>query len=98
MTMTIGGHGYDFDPALAVESAAVTRCARELDDAGLDALEKASLFGNVTALFAIKSGLGEAQFMLLCKKLYRITSHEMAVVELCGGAGLGALPAARGNG
>lgn len=78
---SFGSHGV-FDSALAVETEPVVTAARALDALGLDALQKASLFGNVTALFAMKSGLTRAKYLRLCRMLWAETAVQMAVIEV----------------
>lgn len=71
--MSQGVPGGIFDGSLEVETKPVLTAARELDALGLDALQKASLFGNVTALFAMKGGLDRDRYLRLCSELWELT-------------------------
>lgn len=77
---TFGSYGA-LDTALAVESEPMVIAARELDALGLDAMQKASLFGNVTALFAMKSGLTRAKYLKLMSLLWEETAVQMALMD-----------------
>jgi hypothetical protein len=77
---TFGSYG-ETDAALAVESEPVVVAARQLDELGLDALQKASLFGNVTAMFAMKSGLSRAKYLKLMSLLWEATQTQMALID-----------------
>lgn len=69
------------DAALEVETEPLVRAARELDALGLDAQQKASLFGNVTALFAMKGRLSRRRYMRLCAALWDETALQMALID-----------------
>lgn len=69
------------DPGLEQETEPLLRAARELDALGLDAQQKASLFGNVTALFAMKGRLSRSHYMRLCAALWDETKIQMALIE-----------------
>jgi len=69
------------DPALEKESEPLVVAARELDRLGLDALEKASLFGNVAALFAMKSRLSRHSYLELCAALWDETTVQRALID-----------------
>jgi hypothetical protein len=69
------------DPALEVETEPLVRAARELDALGLDAQQKASLFGNVTALFAMKGRLSRQRYMRLCAALWDETALQLALIS-----------------
>lgn len=69
------------DPALEVETEPLVRAARELDALGLDAQQKASLFGNVTALFAMKGRLSRRKYMRLCAELWDETARQIAIID-----------------
>ena len=75
-------HMGQFDSALEVETAPMVQAARELDALGLDALQKASLFGNVTALFAMKSGLSRRRYLALCAELWAATEQQVGLMEV----------------
>lgn len=70
------------DPALEKESEPLVQAARELDQLGLSALEKASLFGNVTALFAMKSRLNRRAYLELCAALWDETRVQMSLLDV----------------
>lgn len=67
--------------ALEVETEPLVRAARELDRLGLDAIQKASLFGNVTALFAMKGQLSRRRYMRLCAELWDETEVQRALID-----------------
>lgn len=69
------------DPALEKESEPLVQCARELDELGLSALEKASLFGNVTAMFAMKSRLTRRDYLELCAALWDETRVQLSLID-----------------
>lgn len=69
------------DPALEKESEPLVAAARALDALGLDALEKASLFGNVSAMFAMKSRLSRRHYLELCAALWDETRVQVALIE-----------------
>lgn len=79
--------------ALEVETEPLVRAARELDRLGLDAIQKASLFGNVTALFAMKGRLSRRRYMRLCAELWDETEVQRALIEASDGSprGLGGI-------
>jgi hypothetical protein len=62
----------------------VVTAARELDALGLDSVQKASLFGNVTALFAMKGGLSRARYLKLCSQLWEETELQMGLMAAPG--------------
>lgn len=72
------------DPALEKESEPLVLAARQLDRLGLSALEKASLFGNVTALFAMKSRLDRQSYLELCAALWDETRVQMTLIDAPG--------------
>ena len=55
---------------------------------GLDAMQKASLFGNATALFAIKARLTRRQYLALMRELWEVTESQIALMEVPAGAPL----------
>ena len=69
------------DPALERESEPMVKAARELDRLGLDALEKASLFGNVAAMFAVKSRLTRREYLELCNALWDETAVQLQLID-----------------
>ncbi len=69
------------DPALERESEPLVTAARELDRLGLGALEKASLFGNVSAMFAMKSRLDRRSYLELCAALWDETSVQLQLID-----------------
>lgn len=66
---------------LEMETEPLVRAARELDRLGLDAIEKASLFGNVTALFAMKGRLSRRRYMRLCAELWDVTELQRGLMD-----------------
>lgn len=76
------------EQGLEVETTPVVVAARELDELGLDAMQKASLFGNATALFAMKARLTRRQYLELMRELWEITESQIALMEVPAGASL----------
>lgn len=78
----------ELEQGLEVETEPVVVAAKELDRLGLDAMQKASLFGNVTALFCMKARLSRQQYLALMRELWETTETQMALMEVPTGAPL----------
>jgi hypothetical protein len=78
----------ELEQGLEVETEPVVVAAKELDRLGLDAMQKASLFGNVTALFCMKARLSRRQYLELMHELWETTETQMALMELPTGSPL----------
>lgn len=78
----------ELEQGLEVETEPVVVAAKELDRLGLDAMQKASLFGNVTALFCMKARLSRQQYLELMRDLWETTETQMALMEVPTGASL----------